>query len=159
MASVSNRPHATATPGGAIALAWCIALAASGCEDLRQFAGSWSGAISRDPQHQLGFGADASLSGRIASVTRSGIDMTVTLPGENGSLRFELIRHAAGDVLADVRFAGEPLRTFFGFVSPPAAEPYLAIVSLYAADRVEIRLIRGPNQAYGVFALERDPPP
>ena len=83
--------------------------------------------------------------------------MTVTVPGQDGSLRFEPIRHAADDVLADVRLAGEPLRTFFGFVSPPTAGPYLAIVSLYAEDRVEIRLIRGPNEVYGVFALSRVP--
>ena len=81
--------------------------------------------------------------------------MNVTLPGETGALRFEPIRHAAGDVLADVRLAGEPLRTFFGFVSPTAQTPYLAIVSLYAEDRLEIRLIRGANEAYGVFALSR----
>jgi hypothetical protein len=142
-----------------IALALGVSLAAAGCDDLRQFAGSWSGEISRDPQHQHGFAAGDPVSARIANVTRHGIDMTVTLPGQTGSLRFEAIRHAADDILADVRLAGEPLRTFFGFVSPPGAAPYLAIVSLYAEDRVELRLIRGPDDAYGVFALNRIPTP
>jgi hypothetical protein len=134
-------------------------LTVTGCEDLRQFAGSWAGEVSRDPQHQHGFGAGAVLSARVATATRYGIDMTVTLPGQTGAVRFEPIRHAADDVLADVRLAGEPLRTFFGFVSPPDQAPYLAVVSLYAEERLEIRLIRGPNEAYGVFALGRPMPP
>jgi hypothetical protein len=136
-----------------------LAAALGGCEDLRQFADSWAGEISRDPQLQLGFSPRAVLGARIASATREGIDMTLTLPGQVASLRFESIRRASGDVLADVRLAGEPLRTFFGFVSPPGEPPYLGVVSLYAADRVEVRLIRGPNEAYGVFALNRVPLP
>jgi hypothetical protein len=151
---------ATRRPRWTLAAAALLgALAAAGCEDLRQFAGSWAGEVSRDPQHQHGFGAGAVLAARIANATRYSVDMTVTLPGQTGAVRFEPIRHAADDVLADVRFAGEPLRTFFGFVSPPEQAPYLAVVSLYAEERVEIRLIRGPNEAYGVFALSRLPSP
>jgi hypothetical protein len=133
------------------------ALGAGGCEDLRQFAGSWAGEISRDPQLQHGFAAGVVLSARIANASRSGIDMNLTLPGDTAALRFEPIRHAAADVLADVHLTGEPLRTFFGFVSPANQAPYLTIVSLYAEDRLEVRLIRGPNDAYGVFALGRLP--
>jgi hypothetical protein len=136
-------------------LVLAAALGAGACEDLRQFSGSWAGEISRDPQLQHGFAAGAVLSARLANATRQGIDMNLTLPGETGALRFEPIRHAAGDVLADVQLPGEPLRTFFGFVSPANQSPYLTIVSLYAEDRLEIRLIRGPNEAYGVFALSR----
>jgi hypothetical protein len=152
----------TRRPGNRILAAaalLAVALAAGGCEDLRQFAGSWAGEVSRDPQHQHGFGAGAVLAARIANATRYSVDMTVTLPGQTGAVRFEPIRHAADDVLADVRLAGEPLRTFFGFVSPPDQAPYLAVVSLYAEERVEIRLIRGPDEAYGVFALGRLPMP
>jgi hypothetical protein len=134
-----------------------IGLALPSCEDLRQFADSWIGEISRDPQLQHGFAPRAMLSARIATATREGIDMTVTLPGQTTSLRFEPIRRASADVLGDAQFAGEPLRTFFGFVSPPDEPPYLTVVSLYAEDRVEVRLIRGPNEAYGVFALGRVP--
>jgi hypothetical protein len=141
-------------------MAGLLLLAAlAGCEDLRQFADSWTGEVSRDPQLQHGFAPRSTLSARIAGVTREGIDMTVTLPGQPASLRFEPIRRASGDVLADVRFAGEPLRTFFGFVSPLDQPPYLTVVSLYAEDRVEVRLIRGPNEAYAVFALARVPMP
>jgi hypothetical protein len=132
-----------------------LALLAGGCEDLRQFADRWSGKISRDPQLQHGFPAESVLGARIAAVTRETIDMTITLPGQTTSLRFDPIRRASGDVLADVQFAGEPLRTFFGFVSPPSEPPYLTVVSLFAEDRVEVRLIRGPDEAYAVFALGR----
>ncbi len=141
------------------AAALAVLLGGAGCEDLKQFAGGWAGEISRDPQLQHGFAAAAVLAARVASAGRYGIDMTLTLPGEAGALRFEPIRHAAGDVLADVRLAGEPLRTFFGFVSPVDKAPYLTIVSLYAEERLEVRLIRGPDEAYGVFALTRLPDP
>ena len=42
-------------------------------------------------------------------------------------------------------------------MSPVDQAPFLTIVSLYAEDRLEVRLIRGPNEAYGVFALSRLP--
>ncbi len=138
-----------------LAPALAAALLAAACEDLRQFADEWSGPISRDPQLQHGFAAGSVLHGRIASVGRDGIDMTIALPGQTAALRFEPIRRASGDVLAEVHFAGEPLRTFFGFVSPPDEPPYLTVVSLYSEDRVEVRLIRGPDEAYAVFALSR----
>ena len=143
-----------------IAPAVLVALAAAltataGCEDLRQFADDWSGEISRDPQLQHGFLARSVIVAHIASATRQGVDMTITLPGQTASLRFDPIRRASGDVLADMHFAGEPLRTFLGFVTPPDQQPYLAVVSLYSEDRVEVRLIRGPDETYAVFALNR----
>lgn len=130
------------------------ALLLAGCDDLRQFAGTWSGEISGDPAHQEGFGAKTKLDVTITSVAHSTIDMTVTLPGR-GALRFEPIRHAADDVLADAQLAGSPLRTYFGFVTPIGEAPFLTVVSLYAESRIEIRLIRGPDDAYGVFSLSR----
>jgi hypothetical protein len=145
-------------------------LPVGGCEDLRQFSGPWTGTISRDPNHQHGFARDATLSLTVGGVTRYGLDMTVTLPGATGTSRFEPMRHAVQDVLADLRLPGDPLRTYLGFVrtgaaggaQPPEApapplstEPYLAVVSLYAEERIEVRLIRGPDADYGVFMLAR----
>jgi hypothetical protein len=70
-------------------------------------------------------------------------------------VRFEPIRHASDDALGDLRLDGEPLRTFLGFLRPPTGQPYLAVVSLFAEDRIDVRLIRGPDEAYGVFSLRR----
>ena len=130
-------------------------LLVGGCEDLRQFSGPWAGPISRDPNHQHGFERNATLAITVGGVTRYGLDMTLTLPGAAGTSRFEPIRHAVQDVLADMRLPGDPLRTYLGFVRSTGAEPFLAVVSLYSEGRIEIRLIRGPDAAYGVFMLSR----
>ncbi len=58
-------------------------------------------------------------------------------------------------MLGDVRLDGEPLRTYFGFVTPAAEPSFLTVVSLFAEDRLEVRLIRGPNDVYGVFYLSK----
>jgi hypothetical protein len=146
-----------------IAVLQALALLA-GCEDLREFAGVWAGAVSGDPAHQLGFTADAQLRATVGRATRDGIELTIQLPPRPGVtcerpetcvLPFEAIRRAGDDILGEARLPGEPLRTYFGYVQPPAEAPYLAVVSLFAEERVEVRLIRGPNQSYGVFYLKR----
>jgi hypothetical protein len=131
------------------------ALMASGCEDLRQFSGQWSGNVSPDPNHQHGFDPMARLDATVGAVSRYGIDLTMTLPGATDPSRFELIRYAAQDVLADMRLPGDPLRTYLGFIRVTGQEPFLTVVSLYAEARIEIRLIRGAEASYGVFMLER----
>ena len=57
--------------------------------------------------------------------------------------------------MGDLRLDGEPLRSFLGFVRPAFGEPYLTVISLFAEERVDVRLIRGPEEAYGVFHLTR----
>jgi hypothetical protein len=135
--------------------AGALLLVAGGCEDLRQFTGLWSGPISGDPAHQHGFGAQAVLEANVGSVTRSSLDLNLTLPGRAEALRFEPIRHATDDALGDMRLDEEPLRTYLGYVKPPDEEAYLTVVSLFAEDRIDVRLIRGPEEAYGVFTLRR----
>ena len=130
-------------------------LALLACEDLRQFAGVWEGEVSRDPQHQLGFNPGARLRATVGSARRAQLDLALELPGRSGLYRFEPIQHASDDVLGDVRIAGEPLRTYFGFVTPASEPPFLTVVSLFGEDRVEVRLIRGANDIYGVFYLAR----
>ena len=125
------------------------------CEDLRQFTGSWAGRISRDPNHQHGFPADAMLRARVTGVSRYGIDLEVTLPGATAAVPFTPMRHAADDILADAQLTGDPLRTYFGFVRAPAGEAYLAVVSIFSEDRLEVRLIRGPEETYAVFYMTR----
>lgn len=133
-----------------------MAAALGGCDDLRQFSGDWRGALSDDPSHQHGFPAGAALSAKVGTVSRYSIDLQLVLPGGSAPTRFEALRHAADDVLGDVRMNGDPLRTYFGFVRPAGGgEAYLAVVSLFAEDRIEVRLIRGPEETYGVFYLER----
>jgi hypothetical protein len=134
-------------------LAALAALAA--CDDLRQFSGDWRGTLSDDPNHQHGMTPGAAMAAKVGTVGRYAIDLQVLLPGRTEATRFEAIRHAADDVLGDVRLHGDPLRTYFGFLRPATGEPYLTVVSLYSEDRIEVRLIRGPEETYAVFYLRR----
>ena len=135
-----------------------VAIAAfllGGCEDIRRFEGVWVGPVSADPAHQQGFGGSAFLRATVGPVSRTAIDLSIELPQAGTSVRFEPIRHASDDVLGDLRLDGEPLRTFLGFLRPADGSSYLAVVSLFAEDRIDVRLIRGPDEAYGVFSLRR----
>lgn len=132
------------------------ALALAGCQDLREYAGAWTGELSTDPALAHGFPAGTKLTTEVSFASRESIDFTVLAePGWTAPVAFVPIRRAAGDVLADVQLPGEPLRSFFGFVQPGGAAPYLAVMSLYPEHRMELRLIRGPDEAYAVFTLKR----
>ena len=136
-----------------VALAVAGLVAGAGCEDIRHFEGSWAGPVSADPAHHQGFAADAGLQANVTAVSRTQLTMTVALP--TGPVPFEPIRHAADDALGDLRLEGEPLRTFLGYLRPAGADPYLTVVSFFAEERIDLRLIRGPDDAYGVFSLRR----
>jgi hypothetical protein len=138
-------------------LAFTLALAA-GCEDIRRLEGEWAGPLSADPAHQQGFPAGAMMRATVTSVSRRQIELTIDLP-PSGPLPFQPIRHAADDALGDLRLDGEPLRTFLGYLRPPVGESFLAVVSLFSEERIDVRIIRGPDETYGVFALRRPAPP
>jgi hypothetical protein len=137
-----------------VSLGIVLLVLAAGCEDIRRFEGLWAGPVSADPAHQQGFAAGTFLRANVGTISRTAIDLTVDLPGQPG-VRFEPIRHAADDALGDLRLEGEPLRTFLGYLQPTTGLPYLTVVSLFAEDRIDLRLIRGPNESYGVFSLKR----
>jgi hypothetical protein len=139
-----------------------LVLAIAGCEDIRRFEGVWVGPVSADPAHQQGFTSGAFLRATVGSVSRTQIQLTVDVPQQPGPLTFEPIRHAADDVLGELRLEGDPLRTFLGFLRPADGVPYLTVVSLFAEDRIDVRIIRadprvvgGPEDTYGVFSLRR----
>jgi hypothetical protein len=125
----------------------------SGCQDLRDYAGGWTGEISPDPALSQGFAAGTTLNADVSAASRDGIALVASWQGKTGT--FVPIRRAAGDVLGEAQLPGEPLRTFFGFLAPAGEAPYLAVVSLYQENRLELRLIRGADEAYGVFTLRR----
>ena len=124
------------------------------CQDLREFSGEWAGGISPDPVLAHGFVPTATVSLDLQVANRDEITTLVTIEGAPAA-PFVPIKRAAGDVLGDVQLQGEPLRTVFGFIEPQGQRPYLAVLSLFPENRVELRLIRGTDEAYGVFALRR----
>jgi hypothetical protein len=115
----------------------------------------WAGPVSGDPHHRQGFEASAFMRVEITSVSRRAIALTLDVPQHGTDLAFAPIRHTADDVLGDLRIEGEPLRTFMGYVRGPGntGESFLTFVSLFPEDRVDVRVIRGPDETYGVFSL------
>src|SRR4051794_27912253 len=135
---------------------WLLALVlvAGGCEDIRRFEGEWNGPVSGDPAHHVGFEPTAAMHASVASVSRRSIELTLALPPEP-ALPFLPIRHASDDALGELRLDGEPLRTFLGYLQPATGAPLLTVVSLFSEDRIDVRVIRGPEETYGVFSLRR----
>lgn len=130
---------------------------AGGCERLDEFTGTWEGALSPDPRLQHGFSAEDRLTLEIAALDAADVDMSVRLPGNPERVRFESIRRAASDALGSMSLPGGPLRSYFGYLRPPGQEPYLMVLTLFAPGQVEARVIRGPDETYGVFRLSKLP--
>lgn len=137
----------------ALALALIVVALGSSCEDLRQFSGTWAGSVSDDPALRRGFAAGASIRAQVDTVSRAHVALTVDLPDAGPPLAFLPIQGAIGDALGQIHMMGDPLRTYLGYLAPPDEQPYLTVVSLYADDRIEVRVIRGPEEVYGVFEL------
>ncbi len=139
---------------GLVVAALC-ALGSGACDDLRHFTGEWEGEVSPDPNQRHGFAPKTRLRGKVDGVSRTAIALSLTLPGRGGPLPFVPLRHAAGDALGNLTFDGAPLRTYLGLLHPPGEAPYFTVVSLFAEERVDVRLIRGAEESYGVFSLHR----
>ena len=125
------------------------------CEDLRGYAGTWQGRVSSDPALRHGVAADVEARVVIEQVSRDVLEANVEWPVGAAPLRFARIESARGDALSEMRLPGEPLRSYLGWLEPANAPPFLAVVSLYGEERIELRVIRGRDETYAVFALAR----
>lgn len=91
----------------------------------------------------------------ITALNDGALDMTLRLPGQPSDLRFESVRRASADALGSMSLPGDPLRSYLGYVRPVGQESILVVVSLFPPDHVEARLVRGPDEVYGVFRLSK----
>lgn len=122
---------------------------------MQDFVGVWQGPISPDPQLQQGFGSQASLALTVTALEGGEAQMIAQVPGIEAPLRYEAIRRAPADALGAMSLPGDSLRSYMGYLRPPGQEPYLIVVTLFSQSRIEARLIRGPDDAYGVFRLQK----
>lgn len=139
-------------------LATFVALS-SGCLDIRDFEGTWSGSrVGDDPVLQVGFAEQSSATLVVDDVDLLTLEGSLTTSGDElVSAEIRPIAGATADAISDMTFAGSPERVYLSFVEPTdGAGDALAIVALYNDDRVEVRILRGnPAPLYGVFALDR----
>jgi len=127
-----------------------------GCEDLRNFHGTWAGDRVGDDAVRQGF--DTAVS---ATLEIDDVDLQ-TLAGRlsTNDDRFARavitpVRGVEADVLSTMTFDGAPARVFVSFAdSTDGGGSALVIISLYSDDRIELRVLRGgPAPLYGIFSL------
>jgi len=126
----------------------------AGCNDLRDFRGAWAGARVGDAAVlRVGAGERASLA--IDSIDAHGLSGRLAIDGLLPEQAFESLPGAEADVVANMTFAGAPLRVFLAFVPiPDGGGEALALIALYDDHRVEVRVLRGGSSPlYAIFAL------
>lgn len=139
-----------------------LALSTNGCVDLRTFNGEWEGNISVESAIRQGFAADAQITSlQLTDVTTAHVDATLsTSDGIFDGSVLETIEGVTSDVLANLTFDGNPLRSYMMF-SELAEEPdgdqvsngpAWIVLSLFDDSRVEMRIMRR-NNIFGLFAL------
>jgi hypothetical protein len=126
----------------------------AGCNDLRDFRGTWEGARVGDASVlRVGAGDRASLT--IDNIDAHGLAGRLTIDGLLPEQTFASLSGAEADALADMTFAGSPLRIFLAFVPvPDGGGEALALLALYDDHRIEVRVLRGGTRPlYAIFAL------
>lgn len=156
------RTHSPATRHSAL-LAAIVAAAALlptiACVDVRGFAGSWEGALSAEEALLQGFASDVTIRPlQVEDITLTTVRATLsTDDGSFSSTALQPIDRVTGDSLSSMTFDGNPLRSYMLFAdlaSESSSDPAWLVLSLFADDRIELRIMRR-NNLYGVFQLRR----
>jgi hypothetical protein len=132
----------------------------AGCNDLRDFRGTWQGARVGDaPVLRVGGGDHARLA--IDDLDAHHIAGRLSIDGLMPDQSFESLPGAEADAVANLSFAGDPLRVYLAFVPvPDGGGDALALIALYDDRRVEVRVLRGgATPLYAIFALAASPAP
>lgn len=126
----------------------------AGCNDLRDFRGTWEGARVGDaPVLRVGAGERATLA--IDAIDAHGLAGRLAIDGLLPEQAFESLAGAEADAVANLTFAGAPLRVYLAFVPiPDGGGDALALIALYDDRRIEVRVLRGGSTPlYAIFAL------
>jgi hypothetical protein len=138
-----------------------VLLLLAGCNDLRDFRGTWGGKRVGDDALVLHNNVQKSTATlTIDAIGARGLTGRLAVEGLVPETPIASIEGAEADVLSGITFSGAPLRVYLAFTPLPDGNgDALAIIALYDDHRVEVRLLRGGAQPlYGIFALaEVDP--
>jgi hypothetical protein len=137
-------------------LVLAVMFAVAGCNDLRDFRGTWHGPhVGDDSDLNLGIMGDPQATLDVEEVDSHQMTATLSVDGLVAAQSFVPSPGAEADVLSGMSFAGSPLRVYLGFVPTTDGNgDVLAIIALYQDRRIEVRLLRGgPLPIYAIFAL------
>jgi hypothetical protein len=133
-----------------------MAVAVVGCNDLRDFRGTWRGPrVGEAPVVRVGVGPSAVATLTIDDLDTHGLHGEFSIPGLIASAPFESLPGAEADALAGLTFSGAPLRVYLSFVAvPDGGGEALALIALFDDHRIEARILRGGAvPLYAIFAL------
>jgi hypothetical protein len=125
-------------------------LALAACNDLRDFQGTWEGPrVGDSPVLRVGLGDGAQLF--VDRIDSHGIAGRLAVSGLMPATEFASVPGVEADALANLTFAGSPLRVYLAFVAVPDGA---GDATLYDDARVEVRILRGgPRPLYAIYAL------
>jgi hypothetical protein len=137
-----------------LALVGCVVGCLGGCNDLREFRGTWAGARLGDTSSVLRVGPGTSASLSIDRLDAHRLEGRLSIEGLLPETPISSLPGAEADVLAGLTFGGAPLRVFLAFAPvPDDGGEVLVVIALYDDHRVEVRVLRGGSAVYGIFAL------
>ncbi len=139
------------------------ALFVTGCLDVREFEGTWTGdRVGDSPELRRGFAEDARAELVVRDVDLRSLDATLTIDGVFDNATVAPIPGAEADVLASMTFDSAPSRIYLSFVqSSDGNGDAMVMVAFYDDPRIDVRVLRGNGNAggelYGIFTLHRGP--
>ncbi len=140
-------------------VSWATLIVATGCLDLRDFNGAWTGVRVGDaPALRVGFGDEVTAVLVIERAALRGLQARLTTNDDVFvDAVIQPIPGAEADVLAGVTFDGAPSRVYLSFVTAAdGGGPALVVVAMYDDARIELRVLRGGSvPLYGIFSLKR----
>ena len=131
---------------------------AGACNDVHGFEGTWTGPrVGTAASLDINVAPNATATLTIDQLDLHSISGELSIQGLVTNAPFSSIAGAEADVLSGITFAGAPSRVFLAFVPIPDGHgEALAVIALYDDKRVELRVLRGGNQAlYGIFSLSQ----
>lgn len=131
-----------------------VVLVLAGCTDVRDFRGRWDGPRVGDAGVlRVGPGDAATLA--IDAIDAHGLTAHLAIANLMPETAIASMPGAEADVLANLTFAGNPLRVFLAFAPlADGAGDALVVIALYDDHRIEVRVLRGgASPVYAIFAL------
>jgi len=138
-----------------------VAVIAAGCSDLRDYRGTWSGPrVGEAPIVRVGVRSSAYAQLTIDDIDAHGFRGRLSIDDVVDNAVVESLPGAEADALADMTFAGAPLRVYLAFVAiSDGGGEALTLIALYDDHRIEARVLRGgPTPLYAIFALTETAP-